>query len=65
MLAGSQRELNSIDDQSGEGYVYFAAPAGPTQTCIVKDHVDWLALPEVFVNNCRRSHGTWYVEDDA
>ena len=64
MLTGSQRELNSIDDQSGEGYVLVGGDA-TTQACIVRAHLDWRALPEVFVNNCRRSHETWYVEDDA
>jgi hypothetical protein len=64
MLIGSQRELNSIDDQSGEGYVLVGGDA-KTQTCIVRAHLNWRALPEMFVNNSRRSHLTWCAEDNA
>jgi hypothetical protein len=64
MLTGSQRELNSIDDQSGEGYVLAGGDAR-TQACIVSDHLNGCALPEMFVNNSRRSHLTWGAEDNV
>jgi hypothetical protein len=64
MLIGSQRELNSIDDQSGEGYV-LAGGNARTQVCIVSDYLNWHALPEMFVNNSRRSHLSWSAEDNA
>jgi hypothetical protein len=64
MLAGSQRELNSIDDQSGEGYALVGIAAKP-QTCIVRAHLNGRALPGMFVNNSRRSHLTWGAEDNA
>ncbi len=64
MLPGSQRELNSIDDQSGEGYVRIGCDA-KTQTGVVSAHLNWFALPAMFVNNSRRSHETCSAEDNA
>ena len=65
MLNGSQRELNSIDDQAGESYVLSGAFVGAdatTPVCIVKAHLDRRVLPGMFVNNSRRSHLTWRAE---
>ena len=67
MLNGSQRELNSIDDQSGDGYVLSGAPVsaeGKTPANIVKAHLNWCVLPGMFVNNSRWSHLTWSAEDN-
>jgi hypothetical protein len=61
MLSGSQRELNIIDDQSGEGYVLIGCDA-KAQTTYASAHLNWRALPVMFVNNSRWSHQTWCAE---